>query len=155
MLDALGTITAIMSSSGVGAIVGGVFGWLNRREDRKARQADQQHERDMVGLRANADQQTSEARAFEESQKGWGAFGDAIRSIVRPIITGVLLFMVYDIHAKLDAVTGGIEALPAAEAAELYRQIVLNIICLASTAVGWWFASRPSGIPPLRIGAGT
>lgn len=143
MLEALMTI---MSSSGVGAITGGIFGWLNRREDRKARQADQEHERAMVGLKANADTQASEARAFEVSQKTISRVGDAIKSAVRPVITGALLYMTWGILQELEGLTGGISSLPADRAVALYRDITLNIISLTATAVSWWFASRPTSI---------
>lgn len=143
MLEALMTI---MSSSGVGAITGGIFGWLNRREDRKARQADQEHERSMVGLKANADTQASEARAFEASQKTISKVGDAIKSAVRPVITGALLYMTWGILQELESLTGGISSLPPDQAVALYRDITLNIISLTATAVSWWFASRPTSI---------
>lgn len=137
---------AIMTSSGFGALTGGFFGWLNRREDRKSREADQIHAEKMIGLKANAEEQVSEARAFEESQKTKSAVGDAIKSAVRPVVTGCLLYMTYDIYTQLSVKLGGLDALPATEQAELYQAIVLNIICLASTATSWWFAARPSSI---------
>lgn len=139
----------IMSSSGVGAITGGIFGWLNRREDRKARRADQEHAREMLTAQSHADIQSSEARAFEESHKTLGAVGGAIKSAVRPIITGALLFMTYRILVELETITGGIGSLPPDEATQLYRDITLNIISLTATAVSWWFASRPTGISKL------
>jgi len=143
MLDALMTI---MSSSGVGAITGGIFGWLNRREDRKTRKADQDHERSMIGLQSEANVKENEADAFVESQKTLSRVGGAIKSAVRPVITGALLYMTYGILVQLETITGGIPMLPATESAKLYRDIVLNIISLTATAVSWWFASRPSSI---------
>lgn len=143
MLEALMTI---MSSSGVGAIVGGVFGWLNRREDRKARQADQEHEIRRIGVQSNAKVVGLEAQAFTESQKTISRIADAVKSIVRPVITGALLYMVWGILQELERLTGGITNLPATEAAALYRDITLNIISLTATAVSWWFASRPTSI---------
>ena len=143
MLEALMTI---MSSSGVGAITGGIFGWLNRREDRKMRRADQEHEQIMIEKQSRAEVQSSEARAFEESHKTVSAVGGAIKSAVRPVITGALLFMTYRILMELEAITGGIANLPQDEAVKLYRDITLNIISLTATAVSWWFASRPTSI---------
>ena len=143
MLEALMTI---MSSSGLGAIVGGVFGWLNRREDRKARRADQEYELKRISSQSNADVKGSEARAFTESQKTISKFADAVKSAVRPVITGALLYMVWGILQELERMTGGITSLPATEAAALYRDITLNIISLTATAVSWWFASRPTSI---------
>lgn len=136
----------IMSSSGVGAITGGIFGWLNRREDRKMRQADQEFELKRLTAQSQVDVQTSEARAFEKSQKTVSAVGGAIKSAVRPIITGALLYMTYGILMELENITGGLGSLPADQIAKLYRDITLNIISLTATAVSWWFASRPSSV---------
>ncbi len=143
MLEAL---MAIMSSSGVGAITGGLFGWLNRREDRKARESDQKFELKRIDAQSTADTGASEARAFEESQKTVSSVGGAIKSAVRPLITSALLFMTYNILIELETITGGIASLPSDQAAALYRDITLNIISLTATAVSWWFASRPSSV---------
>lgn len=143
MLEALMTI---MSSSGVGAITGGIFGWLNRREDRKMRQADQEFELKRLSAQSQADVQSSEARAFEESQKTLSSVGGAIKSAVRPVITGALLYMTYGVLMELETMTGGLNSLPADQSVKLYRDITLNIISLTATAVSWWFASRPSSL---------
>ena len=145
------SLLAVMTSSGFGAITGGLFGWLNRREDRKTREADQAHKEKMVGLRANAEEQVSDARAFEESQKTYSKFGGAAKSAVRPIITGYLMWMTYLILLELQTKIGLLDVFPPEEAMELYKQIILNIICLTSTAVSWWFASRPTGIQTSRV----
>ncbi len=143
MFEALMTV---MSSSAVGAITGGFFGWLNRREERQIRLADQEHERQMVTAQSDADTKTSEAHAFEESQKTIGAISSTIKSVVRPLITGALLYMTYGILSELQRMTGGLGRLPIEDAAAIYRDINLNIISLTATAVSWWFASRPSSI---------
>ena len=140
------SLIAIFSSSGVGAITGGIFGWLNRREDRKIRLADQEHERSMVGLKSAAEVKSSEARAFEESQKTLSKFGDAVKSAVRPIVTACLMYMTYEILISLEKLVGGLTTLPPEDAVSLYKQITLSIISLTSMAISWWFASRPTGI---------
>ena len=149
MLEAL---LSIISSSGFGAITGGIFGWLSRREDRKVRKQDQQFRLEMVRVQSTAETATEEARAFTESQKTVSKVADLIKGAVRPVITGILLFMVYKVLVSLELITGGIASLPAAEAASLYRTITLNIISLTATAVSWWFASRPSAIIRLNDG---
>jgi len=143
MIEALMTI---MSSSGLGAITGGFFGWLNRKEDRKVRQADQEYEIKRINAQSGADTTAGEVQAFVESQKTISKFADAVKSAVRPVITGALLYMVWGILQELERITGGIGSLPAEQAAALYRDITLNIISLTATAVSWWFASRPSAI---------
>ena len=139
-------LLAVMTSSSFGAITGGLFGWLNRREDRKARAKDQDYELQRISSQNKADVSSSEARGFEASQVTTGSVSSAIKSAMRPVITGFLMYMMYGIYVQLEHLTGGIANFPAEESAEIYRTVVLNIICLTSTAVSWWFASRPTGI---------
>jgi len=142
-------LVSILSSSGVGTVIGGIFGFLNKREDRKIRQQEQEYELKRIQAQSHAETATADARAFEESQKTVGAVSGAVKSLVRPVITAALLYMVYNILMQLEALTGGIAQFPPEDAARLYRDIVLNIISLTATAVSWWFASRPANIPNL------
>lgn len=139
MFDALATVLA---SSGAGSIIGGIFGLLGRKEERKAREIDHKFKLESMRLGGDIALETVDAESFKESQKTVSKVGGAIKSAVRPIITGVLLWQVYIILTSLESITGGLESLPADIAIELYRDIVLNIISLTATAVNWWFASR-------------
>ncbi len=141
----IASLLAVMTSSTAGAITGGFFGWLNRREDRKVNDQNQAHELNMIKAQANAGQQTSEARAFEESQKPTGSIAGAIKSAVRPIITGVLYWYVWQFILILQEITGGLSTIDPVAALALYELIMLSIVNLASMATSWWFASRPSG----------
>ena len=134
-------LVSVLASSGAGSIIGGVFGLLGRKEERRSREAD--HKFKLESMRLGGDIAV-DANSFLESQKTVSKFGDAIKSAVRPMITGVLLWTVYNITANLETVTGGIESLPPELALELYKEIVLNVICLTATAVNWWFAARGS-----------
>lgn len=147
-LEALGTL---LSSTGVGAAIGGVFGWLNRREDRKARAADQQYKLDMVEKKSAAEEKVSEAKAFEVSQQTHSKIGDAIKSAVRPLITAALLYLVYDIFTQLETQVKLLDAFPPEEAAKLYREVVLNTLSLTAVAVSWWFAARPTAVRQLNL----
>ena len=139
MLETLGTILA---SSGAGSIIGGVFGLLGRKEERKQKEADYKFRLESMRLGGDIAIETTDAQAFLESQKTVSKFGDAVKSAVRPIITGFLLYQCYVILTSLESITGGIESLPADVTLELYRDIVLNIISLTACAVNWWFAAR-------------
>ena len=132
MLDAL---VSVLASSGAGSIIGGVFGLLGRKEERRSREADHKFKLESIRLGGDIALETVDANSFLESQKTVSKFGDAIKSAVRPIITGVLLWTVYNITSNLETVTGGIESLPPELALELYKEIVLNVICLTATAV--------------------
>jgi len=138
MFEALATVLA---SSGAGSIIGGIFGLLGRKEERKAKEVDYKFRLESARVNGDIAVEIKDADAFYESQKTKSKFGDAIKSAVRPLITGLLLFMVYKVLIGLEAITGGIESLPYDEAVRLYRDIVLNIISLTATAVNWWFAA--------------
>ena len=140
----LSSLIAIMSSSAAGSIIGGGFGWLNRREDRRLSEAEMKHKIDLAYARTEANIKEVDAKSFLEAQKSTGKFGDAAKAIVRPIITGILLFMTWSILQRLEILTGGIVSLPEAEAVALYREITLNIVSLTATAVSFWFSSRGS-----------
>ena len=147
----IASLLAVITSSTVGGIVGGVFGWLNRREDRIVNAQNQTHELMMIKARANAGQQLSEAKAFEESQKTVGWFAAGIKSAIRPIITGVLYWYVWKFIVVLQDLTGGLESIDPVAALALYEMIMLSIVNLASMATSWWFASRPSGANTIAI----
>ena len=139
MIEALATVLA---SSGAGSIIGGIFGLLGRKEERKAKEADYKFQLESMRLGGDIAIETADAEAFKESQKTLSKFGDGVKSAVRPVITGLLLFMTYRVLTSLEVITGGIESLPYEQALALYRDIVLNIISLTATAVNWWFAAR-------------
>jgi hypothetical protein len=141
MLDG---IVSILTGSIGGSLIGMVGGFLNRKEERKKQKEENDHTFRMVKENANAEQQGSEARAFEESQKSLSPKADFIKSLVRPVITFLLLYQCYLILTSLEAITGGLESLPVDMTLDLYKTIVLNIISLTATAVNWWFASRPA-----------
>jgi hypothetical protein len=136
------TLATVLASSGAGSIIGGIFGLLGRKEERKAREADYKFKLESMRLGGDIAIETTDAQAFLESQKTISKFGGAVKSAVRPIITGFLLWQCYVILTSLESITGGLESLPADITLELYRDIVLNIISLTATAVNWWFAAR-------------
>lgn len=138
MIEALMTIG--------GSVVGGLFGWLNRKEDAKARRDDQIFELKRMSIAAKAEVEANDAKAFYESQKTTSPIADIIKSIVRPIITGCFMFMLFKVMTQLELLTGGIESFSASERLELYRIIVLNIVSLTATIISWWFSSRPTSI---------
>ena len=138
----LADLATILASSGAGSIIGGVFGLLNRKEERKQKEADQRHQLESMRLGGTIALETQDAISFTESQKTTSRIGGAIKSAFRPVMTSFLLYFTYRIMISLEAVTGGVESLPPELALQLYRDIVLNIISLTATAVNWWFAAR-------------
>ena len=144
ILETFGALATILSSSGFGAIIGGVFSWLNRKEDRKDRESDRDFKLNMVRAGSKAMTEQKEADAFLETQKTKSKISDTIKAVARPAITGVLLYQTYLILTGLETLTGGLTSLDPNLTVDLYQSIVLNIISLTATAVSWWFGSRSS-----------
>ncbi len=144
-------IFEILSSAGFGTLLGGVFGWLGKREERENLKLQMSHELSMLTAKTEAAKVTaqlqvekSEADAFVTSQETKSTIADTLKAIVRPMILGVLLHQTYTIMISLDALTGGLESFSATEVLDMYRVVILSIIGLTSTAVGWYFAQRTS-----------
>jgi len=142
-------IMAVLGSSTVGGIVGGVMGIFQRREDRKYQEQQNEFEIRRIKHESIAGVATSEARAFEHSQKPDPSIGGIIKSAVRPILTGILYYEVYVLIVAIESLTGGLSSIDSAELLDLYRTIVLSVLSLCSMATSWWFASRPSGLPQM------
>ena len=142
-------IMAVLGSSTVGGIVGGVLGIFQRREDRKYQEQQNEFEIRRIKHESIAGVATSEARAFEHSQKPDPSIGGIIKSAVRPILTGILYYEVYVLIIAIESLTGGLSSIDSAELLDLYRTIVLSVLSLCSMATSWWFASRPSGLPQM------
>jgi hypothetical protein len=85
-----------------------------------------------------------EAEAFQESQKASSPISEVIKSMVRPIVLGLLMYQTYLIIQTLETLTGGLQGLESSEVLSLYRIIVLSVTGLTATAVGWYFAQRTS-----------
>jgi hypothetical protein len=161
-----------MTSGGFGAVTGLLGGYLTKVENRKMKQLDHQHEQAMgeMGLRELTLEHTQalemkdkeamlaevegdiviegkEADAFVESIKGQGKatgikFVDAVRGLMRPLITIFLLWVVWEIYDDVDTLVGGLESLTETQLVLLYTTLIESIMFLTTTAVAWWFASR-------------
>lgn len=164
----------LADSTGLGALFGIVGGWLTRREERKTQQVKNKHEIDMrdrdiqeMEIQNNheltlADKKMEQTRLegdITEDIKNAEAFAvsianqakatgimivDAIRGLMRPLITTYLLILTTFIAYKVGSKVGGLDAIPAAELFELYGYIIKQVVVLCSTAIFWYFASRPS-----------
>ena len=158
----MGFILDILGSAGFGSLLGGVMGYLTKREERVSIKMKLDHDIEMIDAKTNASIEIAkmgietaqvagqllvdkiDAKAFEVSQKSSGVVGDVIKSSVRPIILAILMWQSYSIINNLETLTGGIESLPAEDIIGLYRVVVLSITGLTATAVGWYYAARTS-----------
>jgi len=153
-----------------GAVSGLIGGWLAKIEQRKMLELVNTHEEKMADFDLKRDQiaydhtlavidkqidqaeaegaiadDLRSADAFIESMKGESnltGFGAAVKSAVRPLITGVLLWCTWVIYDQLNTLVGGLEGLDAELLQQLFIYVVQAILFLTITAVAWWFASR-------------
>ena len=155
-------VIELLASGGLSAIVGGVFGFLNRKEDRRQLAQQQEHERHMAEFelnrevtladkgieRAIADKdvfvESEEAKGFAESLKSKFRFSEIIKSCIRPLILFAYTYQTYLIWLTLSALTGGIAALDPLYLQGLFEIVVLSILHMAIMAASWYFAQRPS-----------
>jgi len=154
-------ILELLGSAGFGSVLGALFGWLNKKEESQTLKMKLEHERAMI--EANTKSQIElgkmsieeakvvgqlavdkkEALAFSNSQKTT-AWGETIKSFIRPLILGVLMYQTYLILTSLEELTGGLATLPQTEVIALYKIVILMITGLTATAVSWYFAQRSS-----------
>jgi hypothetical protein len=148
-------ILEILGSAGFGSLLGGVFGYLGKREERHNLEMRFKHEETMVAVKTDsaiklADTQgkweveKTDASAFQEGQKTKSSAGDFLKAIVRPLILACLMWQSYLIYMSLEKMTGGLGSLPPEAVLDLYRLLVLSVIGLTGTAIGWYFSVRTS-----------
>lgn len=73
------------------------------------------------------------------------AFVDAVRGLIRPVLTGYLVWISHAMYSDLQrllAIKG--DELETAVVKELLVMVIQTLLYLASTAMTWWFGSRPS-----------
>ena len=163
----LATLTALLSSSGLGAILGVAGSWLTKAEERKLLKEKNTHDQAMARLsmeelKLEGEQQlqivqaegeiaadVAAGEAFAESMKEqqmtYGIrFVDAIRGLMRPIITIYLLGVATWLTINVHTLVGGLEGMPQNDVMALYTEIIAAILFLTTPAVTWWFGSRPS-----------
>jgi hypothetical protein len=154
-------ILEVLGSAGFGSLLGGIFGWLNKREERENMKMKFEHDIAKIQAKTNARIEIArmsieeaqvagelavekeEAKAFSKSQIT-SSIGDTIKAIVRPVIVGLLMWQTYQVHNSLEALTGGIQGLSSDDVMALYKVVVLMITGLTCTAVSWYFAARSS-----------
>ena len=101
-------------------------------------------------IKGDIDKEKEEIKAFKESLKVQSTstkikFVDAIRGLMRPTITIYLLVIGTIIALNLHHFAGGIEnSLTRIEVVSMYRDTISQIMFLLTSAITWWFGSRPS-----------
>lgn len=170
----ISTLAEIFASTGLGALVGLLGSWLTKHEERRNLKLKLAHDIKMADIRkqeaafefehelAMADKQVersqaegdiardvAEMSAFREGLKEQQMiyrikWVDAIRGVMRPVITIYLLALATLVTIKISSTAGGLEALDRSAMDTLYSDTITRIFFLVTTAVTWWFGSRPS-----------
>lgn len=76
------------------------------------------------------------------------ALVDAARGLVRPVLTGYLVWVSHSMYRDLQAMLERYgQQLPATTVRELLLQVIGTLLYLATVAVVWWFGTRPPAQP--------
>lgn len=72
-------------------------------------------------------------------------FVDFVRGLVRPALTIFLIWLVWDTRHEVQAVidAAGMSAISPEKAMATYTMVIDMILYMASTAMAWWFGTRP------------
>ena len=68
---------------------------------------------------------------------------DAIRGLVRPAITLWMCYLLIRLHLDLQKYGGGMQNLSPSAVEDLWSNVTLTILYIATTVILWWFGSRP------------
>jgi hypothetical protein len=155
-------ILELLGSAGFGSLLGGLFNYLNKKEERATLQMNLSHEKNMVEAKTNASiklaemnieqakvtgdlaVEKTEVLGFRESLKTKSTVSEIIKSFIRPAILAVLMYQTYLIFSSLETLTGGLETLPESDVIGLYKIVILMITGVTSMAVTWYFGQRSS-----------
>ncbi|EKD22436.1 MAG: hypothetical protein ACD_86C00004G0006 [uncultured bacterium] len=166
----LTTILALLSSSGVGSLIGWVGGFLNRKVDLQAKTEEykynlairdkdlEQTKAEIAGQVAVADKQIevaaygAMAESYKEQSnlvgnlKGKWAWVDALSKLIRPIVTIIFLIvsLSLSVYIVIKAYNSGIE-FDKEDWKELLEYVIHWVFFQSGVVIGWWFANRPSG----------
>jgi len=151
----------------IGSIVTNISDYFEQRRKNqhqlKLRELDIQEMEKEYEWRAKITEQKTETKVQEISydhdsrsytsgmqlKSGWLkaplVFVDFIRGMVRPALTIFLIVLVWMTFNKVQGVidSAGMEALNPDKAMSIYAGVIDMILYLASTAVTWWFGTRP------------
>lgn len=87
---------------------------------------------------------TALAPVFKGAKEWWLKAVDAFTQLMRPAITIYLLVMTTYISSQVHTLVKGLTSIPTDDLVSLYKNIIMALISLTMTAVGWWFGSRPT-----------
>lgn len=162
-------LMGILSSSGLGSIIGLAGGLITKKLELRAKKQELEFQIKMRDLDLREGEQersheiamadkhmeraqvegdiqieAKEVEGFVESQKSNKVEG-ALRW-VRPIITGYLLIMSSVLFVVVWIRVGGLENISKADLVDMLLLMINAVIFLTVTCVSWWFGSRGGNI---------
>lgn len=169
-------ILDLLGGGALGGIVGAIASIFKGAQERKQKEAEMSHEYRMteLSLKDAAQQYSHElgmadkgiqraeaegaiqsdiaetevfGKSIVEGLKDTGiAFVDAIRGLMRPLITVYTLAIATYLAINVAALVGGLDSLQKDYVMQLYMRIIDDLMFLTMLAVSWWFGSRPNRI---------
>ena len=167
------TILSILSSGGIGAVVGLIGSFATKYVEFKVLDRKLRNEKELAEIRireleleqshalALADKQIDIAQAegaiqqdiaamdaFKESQREvsikYGTWIDNLRGAMRPIITIFLMIVSVYLTWKVWLIVDGLGGMERKDVFSLFKYLIESSVFLTITAVTWWFGTRPS-----------
>ncbi|AUR96005.1 TMhelix containing protein [Vibrio phage 1.215.B._10N.222.54.F7] len=150
----------------IGTVFSGVMLWrenANKRkheiemrrvdiEERKAeaeltmKQIEAETEATKISAELNAFNSSIQADRATYSSRGSDSavllFVDAVRGLVRPVLTVALVIITSIVIFDVIEAAGGYDTVIQAQSAELYADLIHALIYMTTTAVLWWFGAR-------------
>jgi len=150
----LETILTLFGSPVLGGLLGSVTSYFTRKEERRFRQMELDHELRIEDTRSRnrieeaeisgkLKVEDQEVKAFRESQKS-SDLGQTIRACVRPLLLAYLCVIVTYIALQINTVLGGLEVLPFEELVSIYKELIATVLFMFTTSGTWYFGTRNS-----------
>lgn len=163
----LTTILALLSSSGLGSIIGLLGGLLNRRIDIAARKDEYDFELKKMDKQAEylkLEFETKTAVATIEAEgsievAGYNALSesykfaatskedgivDKLSKAIRPLLTLMFFFLSCYIFYQIHFLVGKMDSIPEQGLFEVWKSIIEWAFFQTGIIIGWWFANRNS-----------
>lgn len=156
ILDGIGTIF----TGGLGGIIGSVGSFFVKKSehsheikmremDLKEMQMESSLEIQKIETESQIATEIAASKSFSISQKLGNLITgikwvDAVRGLMRPLITSSLLTVSFILTLNISRIIGGLEAIPINELMDIYKNIINQVFFLTNLCVSWWFGSRPT-----------
>lgn len=168
MESLLGSIGSIFSGGLVGLIGSGITAW----SDYKKQKLMFEHDEKMAQLEMDRDEQkynfemrkvqaevegekevareeslqashNSDKATYSNVSQNWVFFiVDAIRGLVRPVLTVMSAIIMWSLYSDLQVMYDSMENLTATDVKDLFSHTINVILFIATTAITWWFGGR-------------